>query len=147
MKTLLQRIKQQQLEARKTHRNSEASILTTLIGEAEMVGKNDGNRETTDGEVVAVVKKFIKNIDEVLKLVNKGSNAFIICNIERTVLTSLLPHQLEDHQLEDVIVELIKELQLVSLKDMGKAMKALKERYEGRYDGQKASTYLKEHLK
>jgi len=60
--TLMEQIKTAQVTARKTGAQ-EASLLTTLLGEAAMVGKN-ANRETTDQEVVAVVKKFVKNIDE-----------------------------------------------------------------------------------
>ena len=65
--SLIQTIKTAQVAARKA-RDPSASLLTTLIGEAEMVGKNAG-REVTDQEVVATIKKFIKGIDETLKAV------------------------------------------------------------------------------
>ena len=60
MSELLAEIKAKQINARKA-RLSTATLLTTLIGEAEMVGKNQG-REVTDSEVLAMIKKFIKNI-------------------------------------------------------------------------------------
>jgi hypothetical protein len=58
----MEQIKAKQIAARKSG-SADAGLLTTLLGEAAMVGKNAG-RETTDQEVVAVVKKFVKNIDE-----------------------------------------------------------------------------------
>jgi hypothetical protein len=60
--SLIQTIKADQVQARKA-RSASASILTTLIGEAEMIGKNAGDRESTDEEVIAIIKKFIKNLD------------------------------------------------------------------------------------
>ena len=63
---LLETINQDRNEARKMKYTATATLLTTLYSEAQMVGKNDGNRETTDAEVVAVIKKFVKNIDETL---------------------------------------------------------------------------------
>lgn len=40
------------------------TILTTLLGEISIVGKNDGNRETTDDEAVKIIQKFIKGVDD-----------------------------------------------------------------------------------
>ena len=69
--TILESVKKAQLQARKEKRAVDASTLTTLIGEAEMIGKNDGNRASTDAEVVTVIKKFVKNIDETLTILSK----------------------------------------------------------------------------
>lgn len=75
--TLIQQIKDKQIAARKSG-DSLASLYTTLLGEASIIGKNAGNRETTDVEVVAVVKKFIKNIDETVQaLTSRGQDAYV----------------------------------------------------------------------
>ena len=68
--SLIIEIKSAQLAARKARDSFTASSLTTLIGEAEMVGKNAG-REVTDAEVVAVLKKFVKNIDETTTVLSR----------------------------------------------------------------------------
>ena len=51
---LIENLKEDQLIARKNRDQIKATLLTTLIGEAEMVGKNTGNRSPFDEEVVSV---------------------------------------------------------------------------------------------
>lgn len=143
--SLLQQIKTAQLTARKARDETASLVLTTLIGEAEAIGKNAGNRPTTDSEVVALVKKFIKNIDETLGLI-KQSDAAVGLERERAVLSVYLPTQMTSEQLRAVIAQLSEELNAHTQRDMGKVMKALKERYDGQYDGAAASALIKEVL-
>ena len=130
--SLMEQIKTEQIAARKAG-DSRASLLTTLLGEASMVGKNAG-RETTDQEVVAVVKKFIKNVDETINALtmrNQDASAFLM---ERGVLEQYLPMQLSEDALRQVA-----ECQ----KDMPSFMKHLKENFAGKYDGKLASMVAK----
>ena len=131
--TLMEQIKQKQLAARKEGLPV-ASLYTTLLGEAAMIGKNAGDRETTDAEVVAVVKKFIKNTNETIEaLTSRGQDAELFI-IERMILEEFLPQQLDEVQLNTIAQE---------FKSMPEFMKALKERYAGQYDGKLASMVAK----
>jgi uncharacterized protein YqeY len=95
---LMNTIRTKQLEARKTN-DVLAGLYTTLLGEAQMIGKNDGNRETTDNEVISVVKKFIKNIDETVSaLTTRNQDASVFLK-ERQALEVFLPKQLNEPQL------------------------------------------------
>jgi len=146
MATLMEQLRVDQLAARKTKKNEPAAILTTLIGEAAMVGKNDGNRETTDEEVVAVIKKFIKGSTEVMERTATDSVAHKVAEFEVNFLAMYLPRQMSDEVLRIKITEIGDELGLSSPKDMGTMMKALKERYAGSYDGKAASTLVRDYL-
>lgn len=145
--SILQEIKQAQLQARKDRNAAHTAALTTLIGEAVAVGKNDGNRETTDAEVVAVIKKFIKNITDTIEAVMKAPDSssprLVSLYDERRLLQSFLPTQLTDEQLTEAVKSIAAELNATTPKDMGKVMGALKQRYEGQYDGSKASAAVK----
>lgn len=143
--SLLQQIKTAQLSSRKARDEIATKVLTTLIGEAEAIGKNAGNRPTTDSEVVALVKKFIKNIDETLGLI-KHPEAVAGLQREREIVSAYLPTQMSNEQLRGVIAQLSDELNAHTLRDMGKVMKALKERHDGQYDGAAASALIKEVL-
>lgn len=133
--SLMSLIKAKQIEARKSKDPLTSGLLTTLMGEAAVIGKNAGNRETTDAEVVSVVKKFIKNIDETvnaLTLHNKDTSTYLN---ERLVLEQFLPLQLT-------------ELALTHLAEkhttMPEFMKFLKETHPGQYDGKMASAVAKQ---
>lgn len=130
--TLIDEIKQKQIAARKAG-SAEASLLTTLLGEAAMVGKNAG-RETTDQEVIAVIKKFIKNIDETVSaLSSRGQDAASFL-AERSVLERFLPLQLTELALLNIAQ---------NHKSMPEFMKFLKENHAGQYDGKLASIVAK----
>lgn len=150
MTTLINTIKQNQLQARKNKDATAASLLTTLIGESEMVGKNDGNRESTDAEVTAVIKKFVKNIDETISALSKNpeGNADRIATAtkEKDILMAYLPKQLDEAQLRAEMQKIITELSLSSPKGMGVLMKELKNKFPGAYDGNTASKIAKEVL-
>lgn len=130
--SLMEQIKTQQIAARKAG-DPKASLLTTLLGEAAMVGKNAG-RETTDAEVVAVVKKFIKNVDETIAALQARNQLFADFAVEREVLEQFLPMQLS----EAALIEVAK-----CQENMPAFMKHLKENFAGKYDGKLAATVAK----
>lgn len=131
--SLMEDIKVRQLAARKAGA-PEASLYTTLLGEAGAIGKNAGNRETTDQEVVAVVKKFIKNLDETITaLTSRNQDASAFLN-ERGVLEQFLPKQMGEEDLVNIAQ---------ALPNLPAFMKHLKENFAGQYDGKLASTVAK----
>lgn len=143
--TLIEKIRADQLDARKALRNEtvtsrvRADLLTTLIGEAEAVGKNEG-RAPTDAEVVAMIKKFLKSARETMvALVKSNSPCTQINEVDRTIeiLEEYLPSQMSEQDLADFFNSCsIAEPAL----NMGGAMALLKQRRPGLYDGKMAST-------
>ena len=155
--TLLEKIKSTQLQARKDRDTVTASLLTTLIGDAVMVGKNNGNRESTDVEVIATIKKFINNINETLKALEAKRPTFVgtgvyvdvatvKANEEKRILESFLPKQLIGDELDAVINSVITAVGAASPADLGKVMKELKTSHEGTYDGALASKLIRHKL-
>lgn len=138
---MLTQLKADQLAARKAKQTVRAKLLTTLISDAEMIGKNDGNRETTESEVIALVKKYIKNAEEVLL---HGNNAETV--EELAILEGYLPTQLNDDQIEVIVQQVIEEQSLTEPKQMGLIMKHLKQNYDGQFDGAAAARIAKEQL-
>lgn len=130
---LLKKIKADQLTARIAKDSIKTALLTTLIGDAEMVGKNAG-RETTDDEVVAVIKKFLKNNLEFQKHVTNDD-----LTTEQAILESYLPKQLTTGELIEIITNNFGD-ELKSKK--GAIMKFLKENYAGLYDGATAAKVI-----
>lgn len=146
--SLIAQIKSAQLAARKARDSFTALSLTTLIGEAEMIGKN-ASREVTDAEVVAVVKKFIKNIDETTMALSREQPLtqatkvrIVELGFEREGYDQFLPSQMNEQQLTEAVTAIKVELN-AGQKDMGKVMGLLKARHEGTYDGKMASSVVK----
>lgn len=141
--SLLKRIQSASLEARKARDSVRAGLLVTLFSEASMVGKNDGNRETTDEETIRVIKKFLKGIEEALA-VKAGEPTL---TAEKAILEEYLPKQMNDDELKATIATIVSGLpQPVTVKNMGLVMKELNSKYTGLFDGSKASAFVKEAL-
>lgn len=142
--SLIEQIKKDQVQARISRDAEKASLLTTLIGEAEMIGKNAGNRQSTDAEVITVVKKFINNMRETLSYAGKidveTGNRIVR---EIAVLDQYLPTQMTEDQIKATLESMVATLPDRSPRQMGVLMKQLKEQHEGLYDGALASKIAK----
>jgi len=140
MSELLKQIKADQVAARKAKDKNKAVILTTLLGEASP----GGNNVVTDEKVQAVIKKFLKNLHDVI---GYTANPEIQDRMkyEISVLTEYLPAQLSDEQLRTAVREALASLNDVEgNRKVGMVMKQLKEKYDGQYDGKTASSIVKE---
>jgi len=131
------KIKKDQILARKNKSDS-AQILTTLLSEVTMIGKNNGNRDTTTEEAIQVINKFKKNLLEVLKTESNPEKLDALKH-ELEIYESYLPKQMTKDEISNVIKNCKSEG-----KNIGQIMKFLKENYNGQYDGRIASQLCKE---
>lgn len=140
--SLLETIKADQLQARKDKNKEVAGILTTLIGEIVIVGKNDGDRETTDQEALKVVIKFKKGVDEMLTMKISDEKKSTL-TVESALYAKYLPTMLSEEKLRE-IVSGWKRDNYPDTPNVSGCMQALKRCYEGQYDGKMASQIVRE---
>ena len=138
--TLFAQIKSDQLTARKAKQALAATLLTTLIGELTAIGKNDGNREVTDADVV---KKFLDGINESIKYMEAAKNdeALVMLRGEAAILAPYLPQQMDEYVLTIAVRAILNELGVGA--NMGQVMAVLKSKHAGKYDGAMASKIVK----
>jgi uncharacterized protein len=118
-----------------------AEILKRETSAAERISLNDA-------EILDVIGKMIKQRQESLDIYEKAGRAEL-ADQEReeiTIISAYLPQQLSDIEAGEAVSALIKELEAATLKDMGRTMAALKERFAGRMDFGKASAMVKKLL-
>lgn len=140
---ILQKIKQDQLEARKQRDLIRAQLLTTLYSEAAKIGKDAGNRESTDAEVIAVVQKFIKTNNEFQNLqIAVAADQQQVLKIEAEILSSYLPTQLSSEEVLSIIEQHFSE----GKQDIGSLMRVFKDNYAGRYDAAVVSKLVKQKI-
>lgn len=138
--SLIDTIRTNALMARKTH-DPMASLLTTLIGEVEKETKKQSPaRELTDAETVAIVQKFVKNLDENIALLStKDPERAYKFIQERNALTGYLPQQMGADEIADFARARKAEGQ-----NLGQIMAGLKAEFGGRYDGKTASGIVRD---
>lgn len=130
-------------EARRvsTLRLINAAILARETAGAERV-------KLSDPEILDVMGKMIKQRQESLDIYEKAGRSELAAQErdEIAIISAYLPKQLSDMEAGEAISSLIKELEAATLKDMGRTMTALKERFAGRMDFGKASAQVKKLL-
>ena len=108
--SLINKIKEDHLNARKNGDKFTGVVLTTLVSEIVMVGKNNGNRETTDDETIKIIRKFKKNVEAVIEILQKDSSDSDIMELKKDELViyeSYLPQELSEDNLRGIIIEMI----------------------------------------
>jgi hypothetical protein len=143
--SLLAQLKKDSMLARKAADGVRATLLSTLIGEAEMVGKNAGNRESTDDEVQQTIRKFLKNNQEALG-VNTNAARRAALEQESAILTAYLPPMASETEVKAFIADTVASLEERSPKQMGAVMGALKAKYGSSFDAKQANAWVKEAL-
>jgi uncharacterized protein len=126
-------------------------ISTLRLINAEILKRETSAAERmtlNDAEILDVMGKMIKQREEALEIYEKAGRADLVAQEreEIAIISAYLPRQLSDLEAGEAISALIKELEAATLKDMGRTMAALKERFAGQMDFSKASALVKKLL-
>lgn len=121
-------------------------LLQTRIKETEVSGATA--RKLTDDEIRAVIARGVKERDEAIAAYTDAGRTESAANeqAQRAVLAAYLPPELTDAELTDIIGQAVADGGFSSPKDMGAAMRAVKERVDGRADGRKVAELVKAAL-
>jgi uncharacterized protein len=122
------------------------NLLATLYAECVRVGKDARNGDSTDAEVIAVVKKFVANAEETRKLLLSRNQPAHVQQQEIDLLLGFLPQQMTRHELECEVDNIMVTLAVSGASAMGAVMAELKRRRGGEYDGKLASEVVKSRL-
>lgn len=146
MSTTLQRLREAHKSARLEQDHTLLTILTTILGEAQIVGKSAGNRESTEEEVLKVLRRFEGSLVDnmVIFTERKLEQALDDAEIELLVIRQFLPAKISDDQLTADIISIMTEKNLPKEpRSQGVLSKELKARYGDQYDGKQFSGVFK----
>ena len=126
-------------------------VSTLRLVNAEILKRETSAAERltlNDAEILDVMGKMIKQRQESLDIYEKAGRAELAAQEreEIEIISAYLPKQMSDIEAGEAISALIKELEAATLKDMGRTMAALKERFAGQMDFGKASALVKKLL-
>jgi hypothetical protein len=97
---------------------------------------------------MALFQKMIKQRQESAEMYDKGGRPELAKQerAEIEIISAYLPKQMTDAEAGHAISALLQEINAETMKDMGRAMAALRERFAGKMDFGKASGKIKELL-
>jgi uncharacterized protein YqeY len=121
-----------------------------LINAAILQRETSGAERLTlsDAEILDTMGKMIKQRQESFEIYEKAGRTELAAQEreEIEIISVYLPKQLSDLEAASAISTLIKELEAETLKDMGRTMAALKQRFAGQMDFGKAGAHVKKLL-
>ena len=108
-------------------------------------GVDDG---ISDADILQVLQTMVRQRHDSIEMYKQGNRPELAAREaeEITVIEGFMPRQLGDAEIEVAIASVIEDTGASSIKDMGKAMGALRERFAGQMDFGKASAMLKAKL-
>ena len=120
-------------------------LVVSAIKDAEIAGRSKGQKEIKDSDIIALLKKMIKQRNESCEVYKKaGRNELLQSEIrEIEVINNFLPKQLSEEETKKICQETIKSVNATSMKDMGKIMGVLKTKHADNLDFSKVSIILK----
>ena len=139
----------QAMKARETLVVSTIRLILAGLKDRDIAARGRGNAEgLPDAEIQRMLQAMIKQRRESITLYQQG-NRGDLAQREReeiAVIESFLPSQLDQADIEAAVIAVIRETGAVGMKDMGRIMGMLRERYEGVIDFALAGTIVKRLL-
>ena len=123
-------------------------LVVSAIKDAEIAGRAKGQKEISDGDITAILKKMIKQRNESCEVYKKAGRNELLQNEtkEIEIINKFLPKQLGEEETKKICKEAIKSVGASSMKDMGKVMGVLKSKHADTLDFSKVSLIIKELL-
>lgn len=117
--------------------------------QVDSAGQPSGRDRISEMELLQLLQKMIKQRRDSAETYRQGGRPDLADQelAEITVIEEFLPRQLDEAETRAAVDAVVKELGCAGLKDMGRTMAVLKERYAGRMDFAKASGMVKDLLK
>tara|TARA_B100000470_G_C19534792_1_gene277755 strand:- start:104 stop:565 length:462 start_codon:yes stop_codon:yes gene_type:complete len=121
-------------------------LVLAAIKERDIANRTKDKKDAvSDAEIIKVLRKMKKQRQDSMDLYKKGGREELseVEEAEIKVIDSFLPKQLSDEETKKICKEIIKSLGASSLKDMGKIMGSLKQKYSDSIDFSKVNVIVK----
>ena len=136
------------MKSRDERQVSTLRMMNASIKNADIEARGQGKEPINEADLLSLFQKMIKQRQESAELYDKGGRAELAQQerAEIEIISAYLPKQMSDVEAGAAISAILQEINAQGMKDMGRAMAALKERFSGAMDFGKASGKIKELL-
>jgi len=147
--TLREKINEQFNSAQRSNNKTVVStfrLILAAIKERDIANRTGGKKEEVkDPEIIKVLLKMKKQRQESADLYKKGGRQDLleVEEMEIKIIDTFLPKQLSEEETKKICKETIESLGVSSIKDIGKVMGSLKQKYSDSIDFSKVNTIVK----
>ena len=125
-------------------------LILAAIKERDIANRTEEKKEAVkDPEIIKVLRKMKKQRQDSVVLYKKGERQELLEaeEAEIKIIDTFLPKQLNEEETKKICKEAIESLGASSIKDMGKIMGTLKQKYSDSIDFSKVNIIVKDLLK
>jgi len=137
------------MKAKDKRRLSTLRLISAAFKDRDIQNRGTGKDESLDeAGMLAILGKMVKQRRESAQTYKDGGRPELAEGElqEITIIEEFMPKQMSDEDARAAVTQIVKEIGAEGLKDMGKAMAAVKAKYAGQMDMSKASGVVKELL-
>jgi len=124
-------------------------LILAALKDRDIADRSKGNTEgINDDGILTLLQSMIKQRRESITMYEKGGRMELAQGEaeEIAVIERFLPTQMSDDEVTAAVTAVIEEVGAESIKEMGKVMGALKQKYSGQMDFSKAGAVVKARL-
>ena len=121
-------------------------LILAAIKERDIASRTAEKKEAVkDPEIIKVLRKMKKQRQDSVVLYKRGERRELLEaeEAEIKIIDTFLPKQLNEEETKKICKEVIQSLGVSSIKDMGKSMGSLKQKYSDSIDFSKVNTIVK----
>jgi len=120
-------------------------LMNSAIKSADIEARPSGKDQISDAEILQVMAKMIKQRRDSIEQFTAGGRPELAANeaAEIAVIEGYMPKQMTETEVKAAASAVIAEIGAAGVKDMGKVMAVLKDKYAGQIDFGKASGLVK----
>lgn len=137
------------LKSQDKRRTSTLRLIQAAITDRDIANRGQGKDPVSDDEIALILAKMVKQREESARAFEEG-NRLELAEQERQeieIIRDFLPKQLGEEDTRQACAQVISEVGADGLRDMGKCIAALKQKFPGQMDFSKASGMVKTMLK
>jgi uncharacterized protein len=129
-------------------RSGTLRLVNAAIQDRDIANRGAGKAAASDDEVMQILAKMVKQREESAKAFDDGNRPELAAKerAEIEVIRGFLPAQMDDAATRQAIKDVIRETGASGVRDMGRVMATLREKYVGQMDFGKASGLVKSML-
>lgn len=147
LKDTLQNEVNQAMKAKAVERLSILRMIMAKIKDQEINNRTAGT-ELQDSDIIALMNKMVKQAQDSIQEYKNAKRQDLVDKEEAEiqVIMEFMPKPLSPEEVDKALSQAIAELKPEGVKDMGKVINYLKNKYVGRIDMAKISLQVKEYL-
>lgn len=132
-------------KAQDKERVSTIGMVNAAIKDRDIANRGAGKEPAGDDEILQLLAKLVKQREESATAFDQGNRPELAAKerSEIAIIRAYMPTQMSDDDAHAACKAAIAELGAAGLRDMGRVMAALKEKFAGRMDFGKASGIVK----